>query len=337
MSQSQERSRSRALLGAGIVFFLVGLVITAWNIYLPLLAYSPGPITDATDSIIVEGAPSYLAEGELMVLTAASQDINVFEALIAATDPTVDVIGRQAVRRPDESDEDYRRRMLVLMDNSTARAITIALTRVDLGDRPLHPFIVGYAADTAAGEVLEIGDRIVSLDGESVEELDDLGAALSDRRPGDVVSIEVERDGEVLQYDVDLVTDQDEGDGEERAVIGIIVRSLPFWIEIDSGIVGGPSAGMMYTLAIIDALTPEDLTKGRIIAGTGTINEDGTIGNVGAVRQKVPAAEAAGAEYMLVPAGNHETALTAPRTDLELVPVATIDEALEFLGTLPDA
>lgn len=337
MNQTAERSRSRALLSAGIVFFLMGLVITAWNIYLPLLAYSPGPITDATDSIIVEGAPNYLAEGELMVLTAASQDINVFEALIAATDPTVDVIARQAVRRPDESDEDFRRRMLVLMDDSTARAISVALSRVDLEDEELSPYIVGYAADTAAGEVLEMGDRILSLDGRLVEEIGDLGEAISDNQPGDVVSIEVERAGDVLQYDVELVVSQDEEEGEERAVIGIIVRSLPFWVEIDSGIVGGPSAGMMYALAIIDALTPDDLTKGRIIAGTGTINEDGTVGNIGAVRQKVPAAEAAGAEYMLVPQGNYETALTAPRTDLELVPVATIDEALEFLRNLPDA
>src|SRR5690606_7754735 len=116
--------------------------------------------------------------------------------------------------------------------------------------------------------------------------------------------------------------------------IGIYVRQLPFWIDIDTGIVGGPSAGMMYTLAIIDVLTPGSLTGGRVVAGTGTIDLEGSVGEVGGVRQKVVAAEAAGAEYMFVPAGNLAAAESAPRGDMELVAVESIDDALEFLRGL---
>lgn len=121
-------------------------------------------------------------------------------------------------------------------------------------------------------------------------------------------------------------------------MIGILVGEItepPFPISIRSGDVGGPSAGMMHSLAIIDSLTEGELTRGRVIAGTGTIALDGTIGAIGGIRQKVVAAEAAGAEYILVPARNYQAALTAEYRTIEIVPVATIDDAVEFLEALP--
>lgn len=325
-----ERSRTRALLSAAALFFVLGLVMVAWNVPLPLIAYSPGPVADAVDAVVVDGATVYDADGELIMLTVAGQDINTFEAVIAAVDPSVDVLARDVVRRPDESDEDYRRRNLRLMDQSTATAISVALDQLDVEEDP-QVFITGYAADTPAGEVLEIGDRIVSLAGEPVEATGELAGVLDQAAPGDTVSIEVERGGEIRPFEVELVPgEEDPG----RPIIGIFVRDLPFWVEVDPGIVGGPSAGMIYTLAIIEALTPESLAGGAVISGTGTVDLDGNVGSIGGVRQKVVAAEAAGAEYMLVPEGNYEAALTAPAGDIELVPVATIDEALDFLASL---
>lgn len=304
--------------------------MVAWNIPLPLIAYSPGPVTDAVDAVVVDGAEVYDSDGEWIMLTVAGQDINAFEALIAAADPSVDVLARAVVRRPDESDEDYRRRNLQLMDQSTATAISVALSRLEVEEEP-HVFITGYAADTPAGDVLEIGDRIVSLDGEPVEATEDLAEVLEPAAPGDIVSVEVERAGETLSFEVELVAEEEVPD---RPIIGIYVRDLPFWVEIDPGIVGGPSAGLMYSLAIMEALTPESLAGGAVVSGTGEVDLDGNVGSIGGVRQKVVAAEAAGAEYMLVPEGNYEAALTAPRRDLELVPVATVDEALDFLEGL---
>jgi Lon-like protease len=94
---------------------------------------------------------------------------------------------------------------------------------------------------------------------------------------------------------------------------------------------------MMYTLALIDLLSEGDLTKGYVVAGTGTIEADGSVGGIGGIRQKVVAAEAAGAEYILVPEANYEAALTAERQDIELVSVATIDDALAFFDSLERA
>ncbi len=331
MNDESATPRNRALIAAAALFFLVGLVVAAWSVELPLIAYSPGPVSDAADSVVIEGAPAYAPGGELVVLTVAGQDINPFEALISAIDPSVDVLARQAVRRPDETDEEYRRRNLQLMDQSTTAAITVALQHVDTEDYEPSVFITGYAADTPAGQTLEIGDRIVTFAGEEIAATGDLAAAMSDFMPGDLADIEVERQGRRVAHRIELAAREDE---PASPMIGVFVRQLPFWVDVDSGIVGGPSAGLMYTLAIIDVLTPGDLTGGRIVAGTGTIDNEGNVGAVGGVRQKVVAAEAAGAHVMLVPEANYEVALTAPRADLELIPVATIDDALEYLATL---
>jgi len=120
-------------------------------------------------------------------------------------------------------------------------------------------------------------------------------------------------------------------------MIGITVGELtepPFPVAIEAGAVGGPSAGMMHTLAIVDTLTPGELTQGHVIAGTGTIAYDGTVGGIGGIRQKIVGAEAAGAEYVLVPQSNYDEALTAERRAIEIVPVETIQDALDFLETL---
>jgi PDZ domain-containing protein len=126
-------------------------------------------------------------------------------------------------------------------------------------------------------------------------------------------------------------------DGSGGAMIGIVVGELtepPFPVSIQAGNVGGPSAGMMHALAIIDTLTPGEMTQGHIVAGTGTIQYDGTVGGIGGIRQKVVGAEAAGAEYILVPQANFEDALTAQRESIEIVPVATLQQAIDFLEGL---
>jgi PDZ domain-containing protein len=109
---------------------------------------------------------------------------------------------------------------------------------------------------------------------------------------------------------------------------------FPVDVEIDSRNIGGPSAGMMFTLEIMDELTPTDLTDGHRIAGTGTIDQDGVVGAIGGVRQKVYGAIDAGAEYVLVPTDNYDDAVDAAGDNIGVVAVGTIDDALGFLDTL---
>ena len=338
--EAETTKRSRAswpLYLIGALFFVGILGIAAWNIELPYLAYSAGPVSDAADTVVAEQVAIYPTDGELLMLTVVSQDVNVFEALIAGVDPTIDLVRKQAVRRAGESDEEYRNRVLQQMDDSNFRAIAVALQHLGYEMVPTEVVINDISQDVHAFDVLERGDTVLAVNGVPIEMVDDFAPALDGFGVGDTITMVVFRNGTEVEVDVELAEKDDEP-GEP--MIGIFLGELteaPFPISIEAGDVGGPSAGMMHTIAIIDALTEGELTGGHVIAGTGTIQLDGSVGNIGGIRQKVVGAEAAGAEYILVPAGNYERALTAERTDIEIVPVATLDEAISFLESLDAA
>jgi PDZ domain-containing protein len=223
------------------------------------------------------------------------------------------------------------------MDDSNFRSITVALRYLGYEMVPIEVVVNEIVDGVPAAAVLELGDTIRSVNGTSVATIEDVGPALEGHEVGDTIEIEVVREGSPVELEVELAERDDE---PGVPMIGIVLGELtepPFPIEIEAGDVGGPSAGLMHAVAIIDALTEGELTKGRTIAGTGSIQFDGTIGNIGGIRQKVVGAEAAGAEYILVPQGNYQSALTAPRKSIEIVPVATLEEVIGFLESLDAA
>ena len=331
-----ERGSSGPLYLIGALFVAGALILGAWNWELPYLAFSSGPVSDAADSIVVSEVDEFPPQGELLMLTVVSQDVNILEAVIAGVDPTIDLVRKEAYRQPDESDEDYRRRVLQQMDDSQTRAITVALGYLGYEMIPVDVLITDLVPDKPAAEILEIGDRVNSFNGSEITRSTDLTDALDGFQPGDVVDVGITREGTTQLFQVELAEKDDDSGG---AMIGIIVGELtepPFPVTIQAGNVGGPSAGMMHALAIIDTLTPGEMTSGHIIAGTGTIQYDGSVGSIGGIRQKVVGAEAAGAEYILVPAGNYEEALTAERESIGIVSVATLQDAIDFLATLDE-
>lgn len=337
MESTRNRQAVWPLYVIGALFVLGVLGAVAWNVELPYLAYSAGPVSDASDAVVAEGVDIYPPEGELLALTVVSQDVNLFEAAIAGFDPTIDLVRKQAVRRAGESDEEYRNRVLQQMDDSNFRSIAVALNELGYELIPTEVVINDFVEGVPAAEVLELGDTILEVEGVPITSVDEIRPLIAELQVGDSLSLMVDRAG----TQVDLVVELAERDDEPGVpMIGVILGELtepPFPIEIRAGDVGGPSAGMMHTLAIIDTLTEGELTDGEVIAGTGTIQLDGTIGSIGGIRQKVVAAEAAGASYILVPEGNYEKALTAERDDIEIVPISTLDDALAFLVTLKDA
>jgi PDZ domain-containing protein len=333
-ADTKQKSASWPLYLIGSLLAAGFLAVLAWNIELPYLAYSAGPVSDAADTVVAEEVDFYPPDGELLMLTVVSQDVNVFEAVIAGVDPTIDLVRKQAVRRAGETDEEYRNRVLQQMDDSNYRAIAVALQYLGYDLVPTEVVINEIVEGVPAEEVLELGDTIRSVNGITVNELDDVLAALDGHDPGDVIDMTVEREDDDVDLEVELAEREEE---PGTPMIGITLGELtepPFPISIESGDVGGPSAGLMHTVAIIDALTEGELTAGHVIAGTGTISLDGDVGSIGGVRQKVVAAEAAGADYLLVPEGNYESALTAPRDSIEIVSVATLDDAITFLESL---
>ena len=309
----------------------------AWNVELPYLAYGPGPVSDAADAVVAESVEVYPPDGELLMLTVVSQGVNVFEAIIAGFDPTIDLVPKQAVRRPGETKEEYRNRTLQQMDDSNFRSIAVALDYLEIDLIASEVVVNEFVEGVPAASVLVLGDSIVEVDGVSIASVEDIRPLLVGLGVGDSITIAVEREGEIVEVEVTLAERVDE---PGVAMIGMILgelRRTAFPAETPGGCVGGPSAGMMHTLAIIDTLTEGELTKGHVIAGTGTIQIDGTVGNIGGIRQKVPAAEAAGATHILVPAGNYDKALTAAFDVIEIVPIANISEAIAFLETLEAA
>lgn len=319
------------------LFVFTGASVAAWSVELPYYAFSAGPVGDAVDAIHVGGdVPVYQPDGELFMLTVSLQEVNAYEAVAAGLDPAVDLVRRQLIRSPEETDEQFKERTLDAMDVAKANAVAVALDRLE--QRGFDPRSVSKGvrvADVVEGApsagILQTDDVLVEVDGVDVAVATDIRDVLADKSPGDVVTVVVERDGERMTFPITLGAAED-----GRPIVGIFVGDI-VPIDIESGNIGGPSAGMMYTLAIFDLLSEGDLTSGHVVAGTGTMSQDGTVGPIGGVRQKVVAAEAAGAEIMLVPEGNYEEALTAPRERMELVPVTTIDDALAYLEGLPPA
>jgi Lon-like protease len=198
--------------------------------------------------------------------------------------------------------------------------------------------------ESPSAEFLEPGDRLLEADGVELEGVEDLTRVVSPKSPGDTVELRLERpqEGE-LTVTVELTVSPTEPD---RTIVGFIPFDtrrvvLPFEVSIDTGRIGGPSAGLAFTLALIDQLTPGDLLGGRDVAVTGTIELDGSVGAIGGLRQKASAVAQSGVEVFLVPAAQGDDDIAAARRAggdaLEVVPVASLDEALEVLASLGGA
>lgn len=336
--------------------FLIGVAVTLLLLFpfdVPYYSFSPGPVNDVTDFVEVDD-PAAEGSGELFFLTVSLKEVNVIEYLGALIDRQVDLSPRETVRPVGVSQEDLREQNLALMRTSQDSAKFVALselgyevTLVGSGAE-----IQGIVEDSAAEGVLLEGDVIVAVDGQAVEFVDEAVAQIGGRAPGDEVVLSIRRivgdDNSVENIDVPIVlgpfraVDEDGNviDEPDRGMVGVLLTNaptetvFPVDITIDSQNIGGPSAGLMFTLEIMNQLTEDDLTKGESIAGTGTIARDGTVGAIGGIRQKVYGAIDAGADYVLVPSANMPDAVEAAGDDITVIEVATIADALQFLETL---
>ena len=326
----------------GVFVLMIGLTVAAWNVTLPYFAMSPGPLYDVTDFVILGEGDVHQSEGDLYMLTVVLQEVNIFEYALGSLDPAVDLVERQKIRADDVTREEQREINLRSMTESKTTAILVALRELGYevtltGEGVL---VASVLEGVPAAEVLQQNDVIIAVEGVPVTIAPDGVAEITSHAIGDTITLTIERDDETLDVDVLLI---EHTDFEDRPMVGFLAETVnpsflyPIDIDIDSQNIGGPSAGLMYTLAVIDVLSEEDLTKGWRIAGTGTISSDGTIGAIGGIRQKVVAAQEAGAQYIFVPDANLESAETIVEEDVELVAVETIDDALEFLSNLPHA
>ena len=198
--------------------------------------------------------------------------------------------------------------------------------------------IVSVLPSSPAVAVLQPGDVVTGVNNNPVISPADLSKELESVTPGSTLNLTIERHGQIMDVSVPTMEPVEAG-GPARIGISVVQHnsgiSLPFPVEIvPQKVSGGPSAGLMFTLGVYDLVTSHDLTGGRKIAGTGTIDLEGNVGPIGGVQQKVVAAERAGAEYFLSPTGNYPDAL-AMATRITVVEVATARDAIDFLRSLP--
>ena len=329
---------------AGLLLAIGVAVAIAWPIKVPYYTLSPGPLYDTSDFVFVVGEEAqYEIDGEMFFLTVSLREANLFEYVAGQLNPKVEIAPRENFRPPGVSQEDLRRENLARMEQSKTDATFVALTK--LGYEPTYTgtgaLVIETVPDSAAEGVLLTDDVIVAIDGTPVAFRSEVIDRLAGMDVGDQVTLTIERvvdgsdDVEVLDVDIVLGVHTDD---PSRPMVGVLLDNnapiidFPVDVETDTQNIGGPSAGMMFTLEIMNQLTEQDLTDGRRIAGTGTIARDGTVGGIGGVQQKVYGAIDAGAVVVLVPASNYEDALEAAGDKIAVVRVETIDDALEYLN-----
>ena len=259
------------------------------------------------------------------------------------------VMPADQVRSPHESDEEYNVRQLKMMADSQVNALQVAF---DIADKPYEVtnngvYVMTVLEGGAADGILEAGDRVISVDDNQFSTQEEFVKYLSGQEEGQQVELVYEREDREITDTVELAplpTDP------ERIGIGIAfvenkeITTNPE-VTIDSEKIGGPSAGLMFTLEILNRLLDEDITKGYDIAGTGTMESDGTVGRIGGIDQKVIAADNQDIEIFFAPDDVTEGATesnyalakkTAEKigTDMEVVPVKTIEEAMDYLEEL---
>lgn len=351
--------RASTLTVAGVL--LTVLVSVAFLVPVPYVLESPGLTADTlgadigtqgqpTDQDVISfgsGVETYPTEGELRLTTAqvsrSETKVTLFEAFAAWFDPEDALIPRDVVYPPDQSAQEAQEQTRVDMTGSQETS-EVAGVRAAGYDVEEFPQVAGVVVDGPADGTLEPGDRIVAVDDQPVADTDAVVAAVRSREPGDSISVAVERDGQ--QQSVDVTAQEIDDEGATRTSIGITVGpgfDLPVDVTFTlQRSIGGPSAGSVFALAIYDKLTPGSLTGGQVIAGTGEIDYDGTVGEIGGVMQKLVSSQEDGATIFLSPAGNCAEAMQAPVDfdELTVLRIETLDGAISSLESLaqdPDA
>lgn len=336
--EAHRPSRWPLVLASVVILFGV-VVLLLWPVKVPYYAMSPGPVEEVSGLITITDEPTYGSTGDLYLLTVGLREVNVFEWVEAHFDSETDLIEREIIRPSGTTQEQVTRRNLESMNESIDTAIFVALGRLgyEVGFSGDGAEVLQVVEESAADGHLEEGDIVEEVAGVAVSTAEEAANVIRSYAIGDTITVGGSR-GEGT-FDVE-VTLGPHPDLEGSPMLGVVFDTanlamvLPIDVRIDSRNIGGPSAGMMYALAVMDLLTDGDLTGGNRVAGTGTIRFDETVGPIGGVRQKVYAARGIGADYVLVPADNYEDALTAAGDEIVVVSISTLQDALDFLSSL---
>lgn len=306
------------------------------SLSVPFAAEGPGPTfntlgeVDGQPVVQISGAELDPVEGNLNMTTVSVRTGMSLSQAISRwlfTDDTLVPI--EQVFPPDLSEEEVEQSNRSAFISSEASATIAAMNHLGM---PVMVEVVETLPDSAAAGHFEAGDIIHEINGREVRTPGQAQAIVRSLRPGDEVNIGFERAGERGEQRIVLGEHPDDA---AVPLLGISMTSVPTGgIEVDYNLedIGGPSAGMMFSLAVVDKLSPGPLNGGKFVAGTGTIAEDGTVGPIGGIAHKVRAAEEAGAEVFLAPSANCAEALSAGPQEMTVLEVDTLTDAIDQMA-----
>jgi PDZ domain-containing protein len=355
-AQRMRRALVSILLGAAIAYILL-------FVSLPFFIYRPGTAEPVRPMVHVnrEAVPE---EGSFLLTTVRVNDPNIVNYLYSLIDRYDQIVWKRDIFRNGESEKEYSLRQDYVMLDSQSNAIQAAYNKAGIPYRISNEgvIVLQVLKDMPAASSLRAGDYIVRLDDAPVSVRDDVLNYLAGKRAGDAVRVTYRRNGAEKTVTLSLAPlppDSGQQAGEGRPGLGIVVadvRSVKAEreedrVKIDAGEIGGPSAGLMFSLEVYSRLINQDLTKGYRVAGTGTISPDGKVGVIGGIRHKVVAADRKKADIFFTPkdlrpsAGESFTPVLnateameqakAIGSAMKIVPVATLDEAVAYLQSLP--
>ena len=332
--------RARMLIfSSGSLLLLIGVALL---LPVPFVKMAPGPTynvvgeVDGVPVIDVEGTQTYPTTGSLDMTTVMESGgprggLTFVDAIGSWFNSADAVVPRELIYPDDVSGEDVTIRQAALFSTAESNSVAAALSYLK---KPVKTELVVTAVyeDTPASGKLEPRDRVLALDSVPVTEPKQVSDAIRAKPIGTTFAFTVSRlvDGSLQEVDVQ-VTSADNPDDPGVPYVGIGVGlnyAADFDITFTLKDVGGPSAGMMFSLGLVDKLTPEDLAAGRHIAGTGTITPEGEVGPIGGIRQKLAGARNAGAELFLMPAVHCAEAADHIPDGLTVVPISTLADAV---------
>lgn len=317
-------------------------LLASFLVTVPYYRIAPGSALAVTSLISAPDDRIHRPDGAFLLTTVSLGETRAIEAFLGWLDPDVDVVPRERLLPPDITGEQYLELARLDMIQSKQAAIVVALRRLgfDVPEMGEGAIIVRVVDGLPAAGKLVPGDVVVAVDGQAVATSTDAVRLIRTRAPGDTVSLQVRRQGGDGPAETVNIVAAEQPDNPGQPLLGIQLRThqqrfdFPFPVSIDFRNIGGPSAGLAFTLAVIDLLSPGELTGGRAVAVTGTIDFDGSVGMVGGVGQKAAAVKESGAKVFLVPADEEAQARSHVGRSVQVIGVRTLEDALAALARL---
>ncbi len=314
-----------------IVFLIVCYFVFTYP--LPYYIYAGGGIINIDDRVEING--SSLGDGSLNFAYVKELEGNVASFILGNIIPSYDIEKIEDVEGEDESMEDIAFRNKIYLENANQTAIMLAYNKANkkFEVRDKHFYVI--YVDDKGDNSLKVGDELIAVNNNKIENISDYTKIVNNSEIDSKLMVTILRNGK--EKDVEVTVKNIDG----VKLTGISVSTIYDFktnpeIELkfkDSE--GGPSGGLMLTLAIYDKLTNSNLANGLTIVGTGTISSDGTVGEIGGIKYKLNGAIKAGADLFLVPKGdNYKEALKEKEKndyDIEIKAIGTFDEAVEYL------